>query len=286
MSYASDYSTRTVSAFFDDRSRAEEAVEDLVRAGFARTSITLVEGAATGTTTNTGHEHEGFWASLKDFFMPDEDRYTYAEGLRRGGYLVTATTSDADYDLALDILDREGTVDLAERESAWRSEGWTGYRGSSAIDRGTTATTGYAERAERLDTGRDEVIPVAEEELRVGKRDVSHGRVRVRSYVVETPVNEAVNLREESVTVERRPVDRPLTTDDALFQDRTIEVEEHAEEAVVAKEARVREELVIRKDVGERTETISDTVRRTEVEIDDERDAIARRSGTGTTTPR
>jgi stress response protein YsnF len=93
----------------------------------------------------------------------------------------------------------------------------------------------------------------------------------VRSYVVETPVNEQVNLREERVHVERRPVDRPVGAADNLFRERTIEAEERSEEAVVAKDARVKEELVVKKDVGQRTETVSDTVRHTEVEIDDER---------------
>ena len=97
--------------------------------------------------------------------------------------------------------------------------------------------------------------------------------MRVRSYVVEQPVQEQVNLRDESVNVERRPVDRPLTgaDRDRAFQERTIEAEEKSEEAVVNKEARVKEELVVNKDVNQRTETVSDTVRRTEVDVQDER---------------
>jgi len=75
-------------------------------------------------------------------------------------------------------------------------------------------------------------VPVYEEQLRVGKRDVSHGRVRIGSYVVETPVNEQVRLHSESVQVERKLVDRPVAAGDALFHDRVIEAEERAEEAV------------------------------------------------------
>ena len=103
------------------------------------------------------------------------------------------------------------------------------------------------------------------------KRDVSHGRVRVRSYVMEEPVNEQVNLREERVVLERRPVDRELGSTEAAFEDRTIEAEERAEEAVVDKQAKVVEEVALRKEADERTETISDTVRHTEVEVEDER---------------
>ena len=85
-------------------------------------------------------------------------------------------------------------------------------------------------------------------------------------------MQEQVTLREEHVRVERRPADRPVAAgDDALFRERTIEATESAEEAVVSKEARVTEEVVVRKTAEERTETVSDTVRRTEVEVEDQR---------------
>ena len=111
-----------------------------------------------------------------------------------------------------------------------------------------------------------------EERLRVGKREVAQGAVRVRSYVVETPAEEQVQLRQESVRVERRPVDRPASELPAdAFRERTIEVQAMGEEAVVGKEARVVEEVALHKDVGERTETVRDTTRRTEVKVDDDR---------------
>jgi len=315
---------RTITAFFESRQDAEEAVQRLHAEGFSRDSVRLVEGHQGGSTTQgatNSDESFGFWEGLKDLFLPDEDRSTYAEGLRRGGYLVTVTTRDANYERALDILDDEGTVDIDERASAWRSEGWTGYAGggggpssmgstgamagmaaaagsagltsptggsssttaSAASRTGTGATSSAAASARGSSTG-EEVIPVVEEELRVGKREVSGGRVRVRSYVVETPVKEQVNLRQEHVSVERRPVDRPVSDADRTFQDRTIEATEKREEAVVSKDARVTEELVVKKDVDQRTQTVSDTVRKTEVEVDDERNA--RMSGTtGTTDP-
>jgi uncharacterized protein (TIGR02271 family) len=128
------------------------------------------------------------------------------------------------------------------------------------------------------------VIPVAEEELHVGKREVSHGRVRIRSHVIERPVQEQVTLSEERVAIERRPVEGSLhagsINDGDLFQERTIEMEERAEEAVVSKEARVVEEVVVRKEADQRTETISDTVRKTEVEVEDERGNTVSRTGT------
>ena len=126
-------------------------------------------------------------------------------------------------------------------------------------------------------TGQEEHIPIIEEQINVGKRTVERGAVRVRSYVIETPVEEQVRLRDETVTVERRPVDRPAgdIPPDA-FRERTIEVTETDEEPVVEKAARIREEVVIRKEAEERAQTISDTVRRTEVEIDDARSGADR----------
>ncbi|HEY8564822.1 MAG TPA: YsnF/AvaK domain-containing protein [Beijerinckiaceae bacterium] len=208
-------------------------------------------------------------------FLPDEDRYAYAEGMSRGGVTVAITAEGTQATQISQIVERYGAVDMDEREETWRREGWTGYTASASTQGTSTAATGTA-------TDR-EAIPVVEEQLRVGKRQVMGGRVRVRSYVVETPVQEQVTLREEHVHVERRPVDRTLTAEDEarLLQERTIEVEERGEEAVVSKSARVREELVVNKTAEERTQTVSDTVRRTEVEIEDERGN--RVAGTGTT---
>ena len=88
-------------------------------------------------------------------------------------------------------------------------------------------------------------------------------------------MQEQVNLRQEHVSVERRPADRAMTGKENLFQERTIEATEKAEQAVVSKQARVKEEVVVKKGVDQRTETVSDTVRRTEVEVDDQRGTAA-----------
>ena len=125
------------------------------------------------------------------------------------------------------------------------------------------------------------MVQVAEEELQVGKRDVGRGSVRVRSYVTERPVEEQVELRQERVTIERRPVDRAVAPGDAAFTERTIEAVERGEEAVVSKTARVTEEIGLRTDVEQETETVRDTLRKQEVEIEDDR-APRKPTGTGT----
>jgi uncharacterized protein (TIGR02271 family) len=109
-------------------------------------------------------------------------------------------------------------------------------------------------------------IPIIEEELQVGKREVEKGGIRLRTRVVEERVQEDITLRQEKVHVERTPVDRPANVTD--LKEEQIEVTEHAEVPVVAKEARVVEEIGLNKEVTEKQETIRDTVRETEVDID------------------
>ncbi len=304
---------RTVTAFFDTRAAADKAMADVVGAGVPSAMVTITEGQGGTTTAGTSTTHEeGFWGSVKNLFAPEEDKHAYAEGLSRGGYLLTAHTSDAHYERVLDILDHEGAVDMNERETQWRSEGWTGTHGgaattSTAAGYGTAeATTGMTSTgmtstaaaapvgamgtstprtglgAAAADLG-EGTLQLAEETLRVGKRDVNHGRVRLRSYVVEKPVNEAISLHSERVDVARRPVDRALNAGENLFAERTLTAEEHEEEAVVSKDARVYEEVSLGKVAQDRTQEIKDTVRRTEVEVDDGRTGgVARTAALGT----
>jgi hypothetical protein len=180
---------RTITAFFDKRDDANAAIQRLVTAGVQRTQISMVEGSKHSSASKASDQNDtGFWDALKDLFLLDEDRHTYSEGLRRGGFLVTVRTPNSLYDRALAILDDKGTVDLEQRVATWRKEGWQhpGRRNRDAPLRPR------------------EIIPVIEEQLNVRKRAVSHGRVRVRRYIVEEPVQEHVDLREERVRVERR----------------------------------------------------------------------------------
>jgi uncharacterized protein (TIGR02271 family) len=238
--------------------------------GYNRAASSYDPSSSDGSSSSSG-SGRGFWAELKDAFMPDEDRHSYEEGVRRGGFLLTANVPEEQADRAIDILDQSGSVDFDQRQEEWRSQGWAGYQGRSA-----GAGAGRMGATSDRSTSQEEHIPIVEEQLRVGKREVHRGGARVRSYVEEVPVHESVNLREEHVNIERRPVDQSLSAGDldkgALFQDRTIEVTETAEEAVVAKEARVKEEVVVSKTATEHTEEINDTVRRTHVDIDRDTD--------------
>jgi len=247
-----------VTAFFDDRAQAQAAMRRLEDANLQASNVRLVEGNDPSIGKGTRpQEDRGFLEALGDFFMPEEDRHTYAEGLYRGGYVVSALVPAADHERATELLDDEHGIDLDERSTAWRNEGWAGYDAEAGSGSAAAADAG--------------TIEVAEERLKVGKRDVSHGRVKVRSYVVEEQVSEDVALTSETVDINRRAVDRKVDDADAAFRERTVEVEETAEEAVVAKEAHVVEEIDVSKRTRTDTETVSDTVRHTEVDIDDKR---------------
>jgi len=124
-------------------------------------------------------------------------------------------------------------------------------------------------------------LPIVEEQMTVGKRAVEKGGVNVRTTMTEKPIEETVNLREENVTVQRHRVDRPVDNATDAFQEGTFDVTTKAEVPVVSKEARVVEEVVIDKQMTERTETVRDTVKRTDVEVDEINtgDAANRRNG-------
>jgi stress response protein YsnF len=97
---------------------------------------------------------------------------------------------------------------------------------------------------------------------------LTDGFSTTNARIVQKPVEAQVSLREERATVTRRPVDRPVTDTDKAFQEQSIEVRESTEEPVVAKTARVVEEVRVGKGTDTREETIPDTVRKTEVHVE------------------
>jgi hypothetical protein len=178
---------KMVTAYFDSRSDAEDAIERLIEAGVSRDSIRFMPGDERDPPDDPAAasraEPQGFWGALGGWFLPDEDRHTYAEGLRRGGYLISVNTADEQYERVLDILDDEGTIDIDERADSWRAEGWSGVstedvRSGSPKDLTT---------ADRPASGSEDVAAEAAERSDVGRRDLSHGRARIRSYDVEDP---------------------------------------------------------------------------------------------------
>jgi uncharacterized protein (TIGR02271 family) len=184
----------------------------------------------------------GLLGALVGWGIPEETVKRYEAGIKKGGILMgfkPRSTDDAQY-----------------FESRWNAN-------TAGTPGGTIART--------QESG---TIPVVEEQLEVGKREVELGKVQVSAHVVEKPVSETVTLREEHAAIERRPVNRPASEADlAAMKGETIEIRETAEKAVVSKSARVVEEVVVGKEATSSTQQVSDTVRKTVVEVERDSDS-------------
>ena len=280
-------------AIFNTDAAADAATRDLESAGIPASAVRRYrphpgEGMAPATPvsgtefTSTGG---GFWSWLlgdepttdtsRSHYPRDEERYV--QGARAGNAVVSVVLEDASrihevvtileahHPLEMEEETDDSEVDISAAELSSMSAQLSSQ--ASAVPPASTpiATERVSARA-----GAEEVIPLAEEQLEVGKRKVDRGVTRVRRYVVERPVEQDVTLRGERVTIERR---RPLETTGVAgqaFEERVVEIRETEEVPVVAKTARVVEEVTIRKEETERTETVRDTVRREDVEVTDE----------------
>lgn len=287
----------TVVGVYDSYAQAQNAMNELLSAGFSRSDVQLSPDTerATGSNSDDTKGGSGIGNFFRSLFGMDEERDTrdvYSEAVRRGSCVLTVTASSDDMlDRATDIMNRYDPIDIDERSSHWRTEGWSGYDDSAPMltdseiekdrtaygmgsTRSTTAGMGSDTTTTRgtgmaANMSNEQRIPVVEEELRVGKREVQRGGVRIYSRIRETPVSESVTLREEHVRVERHAVDQPATEADiAAFKEGSVEMRETAEEPVVSKTARVVEEVVVGKEVTQETANINDTVRRTDVEVE------------------
>lgn len=270
---------RTIVGLFDDFTTASKVVQELTNNGIPREEITVTpqegDGTQNRTATTTGTTGSGgSGGTISNFFSSlfgsdaNEDADHYSEAVRRGSALVTVNAEDNESERIAEIMNHYGAVDINHRAEQYRASGFTNYDANAPM---YTAEEAQRERETYRNANQGEVaIPVVEEELRIGKRAVQRGGVRIYNRVTERPVEETVSLREEHVNVERRPVDRAVSEADvANLREGVIEVTEMAEEAVVNKQARVVEEVVVNKEIVAHDETIRDTVRRTDVEVEE-----------------
>lgn len=259
----------TVIGIFDSSSEAQQAVEQLISNGFTRSDIDMSSRSddfnQTSTSTTSSYSDrrndDDFGDKVSNFFSSlfdgDDDARNYSSVGTKGCVVTVHTQSMQEAERAADLLDRYGAVDVNEKSSQYGSSASTSTSfGDRDIDSHSTTETTNS-------------LPIIEEDLQVGKRVVETGGVRLRSRIVERPVEEHLRLRTEHVHVERTPVNRPASEADLNnFQEGTIEVREQAEMPVVSKTARVVEEVRLEKDVEERDETIRETLRGTDVDVE------------------
>ena len=216
-------------------------MEKILAAGVPESNVTLV--GMEGSNINSSR------STLTELNVPEKDVQHLLDGISGGGAVLSVAALSEHVEAVEEIFHRYAhkidEMDIDDDMSA------------AALPLAAAPTS-------------ESVIPLVQESMEVGKRTVDAGGVRVFRRVVEIPVEESVTLREEHVNIDRHAVDRAVTDADLLSQgDRVIELTETAEEAVVGKSARVVEEVRVGKETSEHTEHIEDTVRRTEVEIEE-----------------
>jgi hypothetical protein len=249
-------------AVFSSRSQAEAARSELLEKGVSEADIRLSEeeggSSSTAAATATGTErHGGFLDWLFGYDVPERDRAWYGANLREGRTALSIHLDDGENAEIMEILEDFDPVEIEGSDGAPSSLSATGARPDD-----------LAGHEKRTSPDGETVIPVVNEQLNVGKQ-VSENRYRVRTYPIERPVEQQVELRDERVVVERRPASRAASdASGEAFGERDFEIVERHEEPLVTKQSAAAEDVVIHKDVSERRQTVQDTVRETKVEVD------------------
>lgn len=267
----------TIVTMFSNISLAEGAKRNLIKAGFLDDDIDIISGERLRTE---GHEarHPGFWQRLFGNTLEEDQAEVYEDAMRTGGVVLSLRADEDELPRALGILDAH--EELTERSAALPDDyapddGLTAPASGTLQENGAidplqtdSAHRGTARTALTGDESDENVLRLAEERLEVGKRLVSEGSTRVRRYTVTDRVSENVSLHEQHAEIFRRPVNETGSPDQVDWSEKTVEVEETHEQPVVNKTAQIIEEVVLRKEASDRVETINDSVRRQEVDID------------------
>ena len=256
-------------AAFHSIADAERARDDLRAAGLPASDVQIGSAdvprpaALTPGPEDATPREEGFWSWLFGSEATSREAQRYQAHVYEAGQPLLSVRASAalDEERIREILEQHNPIELEDG-----SEFATAERVTSAT--GVPPSTGTGMSGTEM-SGTEEVIPTAEEELQVGKREISGTtRYRVRSYTISRPVEEQVALRDEKVVIERRTPSYPDGSGEAAFQEKEVEVTERHEEPVVSKVVHPGEDVVIRKDAKDRVETVRDTVRETKVEVD------------------
>ena len=202
----------------------------------------------------------------KGFFLPT-DYYIPTSAIARasGGQVYLNVAKDAALNSGWDTVPDTGTV-LTDVD---------------VTPTGGTRATGQAEVGAYEVAAEDELrIPVMEEELTATVREQEAGAVRIEKRIVEEDRVLEVPVTDEQIRVERRIVDRPVSASETqAFEEIVIDVPVTTEEVELQKQARVAEEIVVSKEATQRTERVSDTVRREEVYVDEDATLIDETEG-------
>lgn len=244
---------QTVIGIFKSKTHATKAADELARSGYGKDHIDV---SAHGTELEE-ERHKSTNTFFTNLFGRNPDANDHYEVARRGTVVTVHTDKMENAKKAASILDKHGALNVGDEAKAYRAG--TGQKTTSTAAK-PDAKTGH--------TTKGETIPVVEEKLEVGKKEVTTGGVKIHSRILEKPVEKKMRLREDTVEVHREPVDRKATKGDFdTFKEGSMTIKEKAEKPVVNKEARVVEEVHVDKKTKQRSETLRDSVRKTEVDV-------------------
>jgi uncharacterized protein (TIGR02271 family) len=249
---------------FDTAEHAQAAKTNLQHAGFDAGEISIVSGQELPKSASALRE-PGLWHRLFGSDIEEHEATVYAKAVESGGVVLTLRAEKEDVPRAMGILNQHNLVDVKDRAV---DAGIISKASAATIAAPAAVAAAVPTKPIVSDLGKNEVIRLAEEHLEVGKRLVEQGTTRIRRFVTEKPVEAQITLHEEHAEVVRRAISDPNYTADVDWSDSTIEVLETSEEAVVSKTARVAEEVVVGKTGSDRVETVHDTVRRQQVEVE------------------
>ena len=254
---------------YDTLPHAEKAVSILKAAGYQDGDISVVNQAtlAASGADDVEIREPGLWRRLFGSNVLDHEATVYGRAVEGGGVVVTVRVPQAEVPRVMGLLDTHDPVDVLQRAAK------VGALPAAIAKTAATVTTSPATPAAKAVASTptpdsSDVIRLAEEQLNVGKRLVQEGTTRIRLFVTEKPVEASISLHEEHAQVLRRAIDDPNYIADVDWSDRTIEVIESAEQAVVSKSARVVEEVVVRKEGTDHVQTVRDKVRRQQVDVE------------------
>ena len=258
---------------FSNTADAEGAKRSLLKAGFDDNDIDVISGDRLNKEEHEAR-HPGLWQRLFGDTVDEEQAEVYEDALRTGGVVLTLRADEEQLPRALSIIDAHDSgnmqqygelglrndTDIQSSAGVPTDELYTGEVQPTGVTPVRTSLTG--------DETEEEVLRLAEERLEVGKRLVSEGSTRVRRYTVTDDVSKEVSLHEQHADIFRRPPTQHASPDDVDWSEKTVEVAETHELPVINKTVQVKEEVVVRTDQSERVETVNDSVRRQEVDID------------------
>jgi uncharacterized protein (TIGR02271 family) len=245
-------SNEKVVAVYDSEGSANAAVRALKAAGYSANNISVIRNE--GEAEAAGLHEPGVWRHLFGSDLEHHEAAVFGKSLKEGSAIVAVRVMESEAPKVISILDSHKPVDVRDRAEAY------GFVGAPAA-----ATTPKVPTARLTD---EETMQLAEERLNVGKRTVESGMTRVRRYVIENPVETNVTLHEEHAEIFRRAISDPTFVKEVDWSNKTFEVTETAEEAVVDKTARIAEEVVIRRTGSDRMQTVRDTVRRQQLDVE------------------